>query len=176
MVYNIIMNESLPLPVIYNFSFSVKDFIYMQYFRNNSADPGFEFNLTTNTNTTLPQDAYNYTISNNSSINYPNRNSVTIANGGMYNHNIIVYGYSKAPANGMLTVDIVDDTLTSVGMTARSIKNITPLSAEPLILSVSVMHNSGDIIQLRFQGCDVSSLQDNIDCFITSITWSITGV
>jgi hypothetical protein len=170
------MNEILPLPIIYNFSFSVKDFVYMQYFRNNSSEPGFELNLSTNTNTILPQNAYNYTISNNKSITYPSGNSVTIDNGGLYNHNIIIYGYSKTPANGMLTVDIVNDKFESVSLTARAIKNITPISAEPLILSVSVTHNSGDIIQLRLQGCDVSSLQNNIDCFITSVTWSINGV
>ena len=172
------INEKLPLP-LFNLCFTNNiinglNVTYLQYFRINSSDNGTKMIVNNINNAFLPDNIFNYTNTNTNNT-FPNGNSVTIANSGIYLHNIIISGFSTNPINGMFAFDIVNTTGTIIAYNAVSVKNITPLSTDPLILILYINHNINDNLRLRFLGGTVPDGAD-LELNIISINWSIIQI
>ena len=148
-------SEDTPLPITNGVTNAIKETIMAQFYRALSSDPGHKLTVNSTTQQLLPTNAFNVRQSLLGFGTFTNGNQITINKTATYSHEIFVNAYSTIPVNGIVAVDIIDSNNTSYNVNVFATKNITPTSAEALILTCIIPHKVGDTCRLRFGGGEV---------------------
>ena len=165
-------NENLPTPPT---DFGIQgggttDTIMAQFYRETPSNAlNHNIIIPNSTNkVTLNANTFNSTYASNGAT-FPNKNSILFNNSGNYLHTVTIYGYSDK--NGIIAMDIINDTNASYSPSAFALKNISSASTDPLILTTLIYHTAGQTARLRFGGA--SDDDSGLEYSTWSIAWSI---
>jgi hypothetical protein len=166
------ISEGTPMPVVYGVTNALKEISLMQYYRPLLSSTGVSLLVNASIFVTLPNNVYNNMESQLGHIEFKDGKTAVINKTATYIHKVFVNAYSSSPNSGIVAMDIVNSDQDSIKANAVASKNITPNSAEPLILTAIINHKVGDEIELRFGGGKVPGGTD-LELNIISISWSI---
>ena len=164
-------NENLPAPPA---SVGIQgggatDSIIAQFYREAPSDTlNLHINIpSSSARVLLNPNAFNLLYASNGAT-FPS-GSIMFNNAGIYLHTVTIYGCSDK--NGIISVDIVNESGASYNPYAFSLKNVSAASTDPLILTTIIQHEVGQTARLRFGGA--SDDDTGLDYSIWSIAWAV---
>lgn len=165
-------SEDTPLPVVQGVTNSIKEAALLQFYRSISNSTGFQLTVNSTTTQLLPSDAYNVQEAELGIIEFKDGNTAVIKKTATFVHNVYISMYSTTPNVGIVAIDVIDANGNSIRQNVIASKNITPNSAEPLVMTFIHRHTDGDELRLRWGGGKVPGGTD-IELNIISIQWTI---
>lgn len=165
-------SEDSPFPVVQGVTNAIKETALLQFYRNISNSTGFQLTVNSTTQQVLPINSYNIQQSELGYVSVKTGNTAVINKTATYVHTIFVNVYSTTPNSGIVAMDIINKNGNSIRANAIASKNITPNSADVLILTAIHPHQEGDELRLRWGGGKVPG-GSNLQLNIIAINWTI---
>lgn len=156
-------SEDTPLPVVYGFTNTIKESIIAQFYRPLSSNIGHSIIVNSKTQKQLPVGVFNIQQTTLGFCEFLNGNEIKIKKKATYIHTLFINIYSTIPTNGIVAVDIIDKNGKSYAANILATKNITPTSAESLILTCIIPHNIDDTCRLRFGGGEIPTIPSGLN-------------